>query len=297
MTPRRRVRREETCAGAEGGLGGFVRNLLSNIHWSERLEREEILNLEAPQSRAFRVYNSNGRTAVWGEERDDIEVCITKIARAESEEGARALLDQIHVASTEIAGALELEVEIPRKWNRRGAVNLEIHLPCDLSVELSSDNGRLDVEGLHGAVSVRSANGAAVLRHIVGDVNVETSNAKVYCSHTCGHLVARSRNGKIELEDHSGSIDASTSNGSIRASVQAVGEGGVHLATSNGAIVLALPEQVDCEIDVRVDNGTIRNDRELCRCTRDSNGRVVGRLGEGGALIKLRTSNGSIALR
>ncbi|MFP8878833.1 MAG: DUF4097 family beta strand repeat-containing protein [Myxococcota bacterium] len=295
MTLRRRERSGEICS--EGGLSGFVRDLLSNIPWSERLEREETLDIEAPESRALRVYNSNGRTAVWGEERDDIEARITKIARAESEEGARELLDEIRVTSTDIAGALELDVEIPRKWNRRGSVNLEIRMPRDLSVELSSENGRLDVEGVQGAVSARSSNGAAVLRNIVGDVDVATSNAKVFCSHTCGLLVARSRNGKIELEEHSGSIDASTSNSSIRASVHEIGDEGVQLATSNGPIVLALPDRVDCEIDVRVDNGTIRNDRQLCQCTRESNGRVVGRLGDGGALVKLRTSNGSIALR
>jgi hypothetical protein len=41
----------------------------------------------------------------------------------------------------------------------------------------------------------------------------------------------------------------------------------------------------------------IRNDRTLHHTTRQSNGRVVGRLGNGGALVKLRTSNGSISLR
>ena len=295
MTSRRRERSEE--ARAEGGLTGFVRSLFSNIPWSERLETEETLDLEVTKNRSLRVYNANGRTAVSGEERDDIEVRVTKIARAESEEGARILLDEIRVTSTDVAGALELDVEIPRKWNRRGSVNLEIFLPNDLSVELTGANGRLDVCGVKGAVSVQSSNGAASLRDIVGDVNVSTSNAKVFCSHICGHLVARSRNGRILLEGHSGSIDASTSNGSIRVSLDDVGLDGVQLATSNGPIVLALPDPVDCDIDVRVDNGTIRNDRELCQCTRESNGRVIGRLGEGGALVKLRTSNGSIALR
>jgi len=294
MTFRRPERNEQSC---EGGLSGLVRSLLSNIPWSERRERHETLEFEAPEAREVRIFNSNGRTTVWGEDREDIEIAMKKIARAESEEGANELLDEIELNSALVDGALELDVEIPRKWNRSGSVNLEIHLPRDLSVELTSDNGRLDVDGVHGEVNARSSNGAAVLSDIVGNVYVATSNAKVFCSHICGHLVARSRNGKIELEDHSGSIDASTSNGSIRASVHEMGHDGIQLATSNARIVLALPDPVDCEVDVRVDNGTIRNERALCHCTRESNGRVVGRLGAGGALIKLRTSNGSIALR
>ena len=53
---------------------------------------------------------------------------------------------------------------------------------------------------------------------------------------------------------------------------------------------------VDADVDIRVDNGVIRNERELCPKGRETNGRVAGRLGLGGKLIKLRTSNGSISV-
>ena len=92
-------------------------------------------------------------------------------------------------------------------------------------------------------------------------------------------------------------MDASTSNGLINASLSAVGKDGVMLATSNGRIRLELPEDVDADVDLRVENGIIRNDRTLCRAVRESNGRVRGTLGRGGVLIKLRTSNGSITIR
>jgi DUF4097 and DUF4098 domain-containing protein YvlB len=92
-------------------------------------------------------------------------------------------------------------------------------------------------------------------------------------------------------------VDASTSNGLIRVSMEEVGKAGVQLATSNGRILLELPEEVDADVDIRVDNGVIRNDRTLCKATRATNGQVKGQLGTGGALIKLRTSNGSISLR
>ena len=94
-----------------------------------------------------------------------------------------------------------------------------------------------------------------------------------------------------------GGSPGATSNGLIRAGLDGVDKGGVHLATSNGRIVLELPDEVDADVDIRVDNGIIRNDRELGRTTRETHGRVIGRLGLGGALIKLRTSNGSISLR
>jgi len=291
-------RRNDGCDELEGGgFSGFLRSLLAGIPWSERAERKEELHLETPRSGVFRLHNANGRTRVFGEDRSDIEVMVSKTARAESAEAAGRLLEQIQIASAETDDALELEVEIPRRWNRRGCANIEVHLPREMQVELTAVNGRVEIDGVHGRIRARSSNGSACIADVVGDIEVATSNAMVCCSGTCGRLVARSSNGKIEIEEHRGSVDASTSNGLIRASLEEVSRQGVQLATSNGRIVLELPEEVDADIDIRIDNGIIRNDRSLQRASRETNGRLSGRLGIGGAPIKLRTSNGSIALR
>ena len=158
-------------------------------------------------------------------------------------------------------------------------------------------NGRVDIQCIRGTVICRSSNGSANITDVIGNIEIATSNAKVSCSCTCGKVVARSSNGKIVLEGHKGSVDASTSNGLIRVALDEVGKDGVLLATSNGRIALDLPENVDADVDLRVDNGVIRNERSLCKAHREGNGVVRGRLGNGGALIKLRTSNGSISLR
>jgi hypothetical protein len=280
----------------ESGFGSFLRSLLAGVPWSERAETEEITNLDRPPSGLLRIHNANGSTRVIGEERADIQVKATKVARAESAEAAAELLESIRLIHGN-GHALDLEVDVPGKWNRRGHVNLEISVPKGTSVEVIASNGRVGIECLRAAVRARSSNGAVDISDVVGDVEVATSNAKVCCTCTCGRLVARSSNGKIELEEHRGSVDASTSNGLIRASMEAMGEDGVQLATSNGRIVLELPDEVDGEVDIRVDNGVIRNERKLCKATRERTGQLRGRLGAGGAPIKLRTSNGSVSLR
>ena len=280
------------------GFGSFLRNLLGSVPWRERAESEETRLLAAPSSGLIRVHNANGRTSVVGEDRTDVAIRAQKVARAESEQGAAALLEASRLLHDHTADeVLELEVDVPSKWNRRGHVNLELRVPRGSSVEILATNGRVAVAGLRGAVRARSSNGSVELSDVVGDVNVATSNAKVCCCDTRGKLVARSSNGKIELEDHCGSVDASTSNGMIRASVEELGRDGVQLATSNGRIVLELPDEVDAEVDIRVDNGVIRNDRLLCKASRERSGQLRGRLGSGGAPIRLRTSNGSISLR
>ena len=76
----------------ERGFGGFVRSLLSGIPWSECAEGSETLRFDAPPGDLVRLHNSNGRTRVLGEDRDDIEVRASTAARAESSEAARELL-------------------------------------------------------------------------------------------------------------------------------------------------------------------------------------------------------------
>jgi DUF4097 and DUF4098 domain-containing protein YvlB len=281
----------------EGSFGNLLRSLLAGVPWSERAEREEVLQISRAASKAFRLHNANGRTRVIGEDREDIEVLAIKTARAESTDAANALLDEIRLLHDTTAEALELEVDVPRKWNRRGQMNLELRVPRELSTEIVASNGKVGIENLGGAVRARSSNGSLYLCNVLGDIEIATSNAKVCCCRTRGRLVARSSNGKIELDDHHGSIDASTSNGLIRASLVELGDEGVQLATSNGRIVLELPEKLDADVDIRVDNGVIRNDRDLEKAARERTGQLRGRLGKGGALIKLRTSNGSVCLR
>lgn len=278
-------------------FGGFLRSLLSGIPWSELAERVDTARYKAPVGGVLRVRNANGRIEVIGEDRHDVVVEAAKRARAESQEEAERLLDTIRLAEEEAPDGLELEVGVPRRWNRHGHVNLEVRVPRELRVQCESVNGKVTVAGLRAGVTAHSSNGAVTVEDVVGDVDVYTANNKVSCSGVHGTLTARSSNGKIELLEHSGSIDASTSNGLIRASVEALGPEGVRLATSNGRIVLELPAEVDADVDVRVDNGIIRNERALRQDTRSTDGRVRGSLGRGGIPIKLRTSNGSVSLR
>jgi DUF4097 and DUF4098 domain-containing protein YvlB len=294
----RRFDEDGDCASDSRGFGGFLRSLLHGIPWSESAHAEFTFTLDPPEGRHMEVHNANGRTQVVGEERSDIEIDVEKHARAETTEAAEEVLDEIEVLSDEVNGGLEVDVEAPTRWKRHGSANLVIRVPRDLEVSVVAANGRVCMEGLRSAVHARSSNGPVSISDVVGDVEVYTSNAKVSCDCTCGRLKARSSNSKIQLEQHSGSVDASTSNGVIHAVMSEVAQGGILLATSNGRIVLELPEDADGEVDVRVDNGVIRNSLEIDQAPNDERtGRLRGRLGRGGAPIKLRTSNGTVSLR
>lgn len=276
----------------------MLRSILSGLPWSERAEAVESHRFETPRGGALRVDNANGKTRVIGEDRSDIEVRLRKVARAESEEGARWLVDAIRLDAREEGGVFVLGFEIPGRWNRKGFVDVEVHAPRSLRVDLVATNGRVCVEGLRSAVRCKSSNGTIRIENVVGDISVATSNAKVMTHCTCGRLRARSTNGKIDLEEHRGSVDASTSNGMIHCDLSALGAEGVVLTTSNGRISLDLPEEVDGDVDIRVDNGVIRTARKVAGCPggAEQGGRMKGTLGRGGVPIRLRASNGTISV-
>lgn len=281
---------------SNGLLGGFLRGLVSGIPWSEAAEGEETLRLEIPSKNAVHIHNANGRTAIIGEERSDIEVTAIKQARAECPIAAQELIGTMGVSAEVVAGILEIDVEIPSKWNRHGRVALMIRMPNQVRIEVSSSNGKVNVCGMRADVLARSGNGSVSIQDVIGNLTLSAANAKVCCRQTCGWLEARSSNGNVELHDHTGGIDAMTSNGSIRASLSKLSDAGVKLATSNGRIVINLPQNLDAEMDVRVDNGVIRNDRANEPGIIHSAGRVRGILGQGGPMIKLRTSNGTVSI-
>lgn len=289
--------RDQTGSEDGPGFGGLLRSLFSRMSWGEQVSNEESLIVPSPAGRSIKIYNANGKTRVLGEDRDDIEIRVHKSVRADCEDLAAKLLDSIRVQNSATTDVLEIEVQIPRKCSRHAVAHIELLVPRDTKVALTSTNGKICLEGLERAVRARSSNGSVMINEVNGDIDVTTANAKVKCKHTHGRLRARSSNGKIEVDSHQGSLDASTSNGVIRASIDKLDEVGISLTTSNGRIVLDLPEEPDADIDIRVENGHIRNDLEMLDQRRDPDGRVRGRIGKGGTPIRLRTSNGTVSLR
>jgi hypothetical protein len=281
---------------SQHGIGGFLRSLLQGIPWRERAELEETMMLPAPRT-GLTIDNENGRTRVIGEDRADVALKIVRAARGETATDAAERAGAIQVTTRESGGELFVDVNVPGRFLLRGKADLEVRAPRSTRVSVNSANGLVCLSGLRAAVRAHSSNGPVRISDIVGDIDVHTSNARVHAECNCGRIVARSSNGKIDLAEHQGSVDAATSNGTICCRMESIDAGGVVLATSNGRITLDLPEQVDADVDIRVDNGTIRNQREMPCAPREKEGRLRCVLGRGGAPIKLRASNGSVSVR
>jgi len=86
-----------------------------------------------------------------------------------------------------------------------------------------------------------------------------------------------------------------SSNGSITLNMTSWKNNEVRANTSNSSINLRLPESVDARVHASTSNGSITTDYEVTT-SHISKTLLEGKIGNGGPLIDLQTSNGAIRL-
>ncbi|MGA2724282.1 MAG: hypothetical protein ABSG79_17970 [Bryobacteraceae bacterium] len=165
---------------------------------------------------------------------------------------------------------------------------------------LRTSNGAIRVQALRGSLEAQTSNGSVELIDIDGDANAHTSN---------GHIRAEGQRGGLEADTSNGSINArfeqvpagrpvrlDTSNSSVELSLPANFANDIRVSTRNGGITVHMPYEVHAHVMARTTNSSISSDFEVRMQGEFSKNRLEGVIGNGGPLIDLSTSNGSIRL-
>lgn len=216
-----------TGCGVSIDLGGDV---------TERTESEVV---DADGIARLRVETGNGRITVSGDDGD--EITVTARLRESDQGDADWLL-------REDDDVLVVEGDCDGGWFDECSVGFEIELPAELAVELRTDNGRIDVDGLAGALDAQTDNGA-----ISGDVltsrtaRVDTDNGRVTLvfAATPDDVTVTTDNGAVEVRfpDDGDAHDVSTrtDNGSVDVGVRTdpTSDRSISVETDNGSIEIA----------------------------------------------------------
>jgi DUF4097 and DUF4098 domain-containing protein YvlB len=182
-------------------------------------------------------------------------------------------------------------------------------LPCALllaeseagkppTVEIRTVNGAVSVAGTDsGEVRVSDPSRAAIRNEngrviVTGDaVNGGAIRIEVPC-HAALDLVTS--NGAVRVSGVTGPMTLTTSNGAIV--VEDAGTSEIHAHTSNGSIEIGVALRAGASISARTSNGRIHSDMEVVR-QHFGESFLEGKIGGGGPLLELRTSNGPIRIR
>jgi hypothetical protein len=198
-------------------------------------------------------------------------------------------------------------------------VSFTIKVPRKTRIERAeTSNASLHIESIDAPARVHTSNGSIKIYAVSGELEATTSNASIEAEKLSGSAVLRTSNGRIHGEAIRGSIEARTSNSSIDLAVTEAdpvrpiilnsSNGSITLSlstwkaneiranTSNSSINLRLPDSLDARIHASTSNGSIDTDYEVTT-SHFSKTLLEGKIGNGGPLLDLQTSNGSVRIK
>jgi hypothetical protein len=199
---------------------------------------------------------------------DKPEVMYTAIKRASRNESLKNLV----IESSQQGAAISI---IAKSSDDDGSTALEIYVPRNANLRLSSGDGRLSVQGVSGELVARTGDGA---------IEVEGGT---------GRVQANTGDGRIRVADFQGEVDARTGDGTITL------EGtftGIQARTGDGSIVLGVPSGSNFMIETDAD--AVVNEGLTVTEETPPSARVKRlRVGSGGIVFKLNTGDGRVILR
>jgi DUF4097 and DUF4098 domain-containing protein YvlB len=195
--------------------------------------------------------------------------------------------------SVEIRGWDRDEIEIRAVKSAQRAEDLDL-----VQVDIKAATDRMEIETRYPAdqgVDVSVEYVIHVPRRLIIE-NAATVNGAVRVIGVEGSGELRTVNGDVEVSEAGGGFNARTTNGSIREELQSFAAKSLALETMNGSIFVALPVDAGAEIDAQSMNGEIRTQRPVLLKGSFARGSFRGKLGAGGAPLRIRTVNGAIQI-
>lgn len=254
---------------------------------------------------------------------DEVKVTVGMSIDTDRINEAREVMEGFELKATTVEKELQLVARNPRdsnvrfEWTKqpRPTVEITIHVPKNMHLNLTTSDGNLTVGNLDGSVRARADMGTIFLRRIEGDVDARTNFGDVIVSRCMGKVDLRSMQGSIRVGTVGGRATLETVSGDIEI-MSAYAE--VMAETEEGNVSAGFA-QVPAASKIRTAVGNIfarvNPDQAFSLQASSTWGRVIskftsnGATGErssrsrladqhngGGPLIKLKASGGNVTI-
>ncbi len=200
----------------------------------------------------------------------------------------KASADRMALTAEQSGGRITVDVRDPREPGFHvdigpRSARISITAPANVQVKADTGDGRVDVRDVQGDVSIRTGDGSIHVERVSGSVDVRSGDGSIEVDGSLRGLQARSGDGRVRIRTEG---DAPQSEWSV--------------STGDGSIVLEVPEGFNADLDATTGDGRV--DVSRVPFSGDSGTperrRVArGRIGNGGPLVRLRSGDGSIAVR
>lgn len=269
------------------------------------------LPFEITKSKTFRIDGGSGDIRVFGGSKE-AKLILDASHRAMDQEEAKRMSS----AFTPMLDESDKVISFRRPDGPNVRVDVELHLPRGVALELDIANGDIDAKGTNGACRATTHSGDITLAGAKGSIEVTTSSGDVTVSHcTAAFLVVDSRSGNVMLEAVEGTASVKSSSGNVQvkgAKCQSLAvelahgdmdvelcdpvSGTVSLRTVNGSVTVGLLDGSDCRVSLSTINGSVASQVELQ--DRVEEGLLItGKLGKGTGSLDVSAVRGDVMLQ
>jgi DUF4097 and DUF4098 domain-containing protein YvlB len=146
---------------------------------------------------------------------DQAEVRYTATKRAGNEES----LKQIGIQAEQ--QGMTITINAVNENDYHGSVQLEVYVPRNSSLHVTSGDGPLTLDGVSGDLTLRSGDGPILVNNSGGQLHVNTGDGPIHINKFDGQVDARTGDGPIALDGNFNALEARTGDGEISLTVPA----------------------------------------------------------------------------
>ncbi len=201
---------------------------------------------------------------------DQAEVRYTATKRANDEES----LKQISIQTEQQGQTISINAINENADN--GSVHLEVNVPRNSSLHVTSGDGPLTLDGVSGDITLRSGDGPITVNNSGGQLHVNTGDGPILINKFDGQVDARTGDGPIALDGNFNALSARTGDGEISLTVPAGSSFTIETNASEGIANEGFDVAEDVTLSPRVKRWKV---------------------GNGGRVFVLRTGDGKVLLR
>lgn len=234
-----------------------------NLHFGTGIEARDawLQTYTVKPGATLVVHETNGKVHVTATDGDRIEVSATKVTKAPSEDAAKQMLKEFNISENATADRVELDgtaQSLNLGFGRSRWVEYEIKVPRSAAVTIKTTNSEVSANGIGGFFRVETVNG------------------------------------RIAADGLGDGADVSAINGAVDLAFSKVAESGIRCKTTNGQIIITIPQSSKARITGSVMNGVIHTEHLQVQATDESRRRLDATVGGGGPEIRLESTNGEV---
>ncbi len=209
----------------------------------------------------------------------------------------------VEVEGTRSGNRVVLEVTEPHprlsiNFNGAREVQIEVEVPRESDLDLTSGDGPISVESVAGTGGIRCGDGAISAEGLRGDLRLATGNGAITGRDLDGRLSAESSDGRVSVDGRFDHLEVRTRDGRVLAVARPGSQvaDGWTLRSGDGTLTLRVPPDLRSDLFLRSSGGGIRVRLPVEPYGEMGRHEVRGRLNGGGALLEMRTGDGVIRL-